>query len=342
MLNYTQLVPVTIFRELESAEYTGRTFSLVFVMLTASVGLYVLGKFVFGRDIPSAGSKATVQASSRRLGIAGTTLAWAIFGGVIFLSVLPHIGVVLRAFSYRWSDTILPESYTLQHMTEVVTSESTYQSIYNSLQYAGCSTVADLILGGLAAWLIIRCRVVGRGMLDALVMLPLAVPGLILAAGYVSMTVKGSPLEAIGPRQEPFMILVIAYAVRRLPFVVRGVSAGLEQVPESMEEAARNLGSSRTGTALRITVPLIAANLVAAGVLVFAFAMLEVSDSLILAQRRPDYPITKQIYKLFTSGTADSINTAAALGVYGMALLGGTMGLASLLLGRRLGAIFRA
>ena len=80
----------------------------------------------------------------------------------------------------------------------------------------------------------------------------------------------------------------------------------------------------------------------ARAVLVFAFSMLEVSDSLILAQTARDYPITKQIYELSRSGTPESAHHAAALGVLGMALLAGTMGLAGALLGKRLGAIFRA
>jgi iron(III) transport system permease protein len=200
----------------------------------------------------------------------------------------------------------------------------------------------DLVVGGIAAWLIIRAKVAGRSVLDALVMLPLAVPGLILAAGYIAMTVPGSALEFISPARDPFLLLVLAYSVRRLPFVVRGLSAGLEQVPESLEEAARNLGCSRAGTVRRVTVPLVMANIVAAGVLAFAFAMLEVSDSLVLAQQRSDYPITKQVYILFTAGTGDAKHVAAAMGVCGMILLGGTMATASLLLGRRLGAIFRA
>ena len=63
-------------------------------------------------------------------------------------------------------------------------------------------------------------------------MLPLAIPGLILAAGYVMLTAFGTPLEKFGPGFNPFIIIVIAYAVRRLPFVVvRGVSSGLEQIP---------------------------------------------------------------------------------------------------------------
>jgi len=50
---------------------------------------------------------------------------------------------------------------------------------------------------------------------------------------------------------------------------------------------------------MKITVPLIMANLLAGALLAFSFAMLEVSGSLILAQRQPDYPITKAIYELY-------------------------------------------
>ena len=72
---------------------------------------------------------------------------------------------------------------------------------------------------------------------------------------------------------------------------------------------------------------------------------LRVSDATasLLAQKQAAYPITKQIYSLATSaGSPETPCQAAALGVYGMGLLGGTLALASALLGRRLGAIFRA
>ena len=343
ILNYRGLVSVEIFDRLSAAATTPWTFALVFVMLSASVSLYVLGKFVFGRTASVESSKATVQDESRRLGLAGTLGAWGAFGGVIALAVLPHVGVVLAALAESWpSNSILPVRYSTRHLASVLTHPRTAGSIVNSLKYAGLSTVVDVVLGSLAAWLIVRSRVFGARALDALVMLPLAVPGLILAAGYVAMTVPGSWLESIGPYGNPLVILVIAYSVRRLPFVVRGISAGLQQAPESLEEAARTLGASRLTTVARITVPLIAANIIAGAVLAFAFAMLEVSDSLILAQTARHYPITKQIYELSRSGTADSANQAAALGVVGMALLAGTMGLAAALLGKRLGAIFRA
>jgi iron(III) transport system permease protein len=89
-----------------------------------------------------------------------------------------------------------------------------------------------------------------------------------------------------------------------------------------------------------ILVPLIAANLIAGGLLAFSFAMLEVSDSLILAQRAAHFPITKAIYVLFER-LGDGQHIASAMGVWAMALLAVTLVGASMMLGRRMGALFR-
>jgi iron(III) transport system permease protein len=350
MLGYNELAPVTIFKELARSETTPTVYALVFVLLSGSVSLYVLGKFLFGRESQASMTKASQSVSLRPLGLTGTLGAWALFGAIIFAALLPHVGVVLTAFSSRWVNTVLPSAWTLDHLRFVLIRPETLNSITNSLYYSGISTAADLILGLAAAWLIVRTRVRGRTLLDALVMLPLAVPGLIVAAGYVAMTANDIhvlgvtiPLRSISPAGKfTFVLLIVAYTVRRLPFAVRGISAGLQQVPTELEEAARNLGATPTRTLGRITLPLILANIIAAGVLTFAFAMLEVSDSLILAQRQEVFPITREIYQQATSGSTDAANIASALGVYGMLLLGGTLALASALMGKRLGAIFRA
>src|SRR5690606_20645488 len=91
----------------------------------------------------------------------------------------------------------------------------------------------------------------------------------------------------------------------------------------------------------KVVVPLIMANLIAGGILAFSFAMLEVSDSLILAQKERHYPITKAIFDLF-GRLGDGPYIASAMGVWGMALLTVTLVGASLLMGKKLGAIFRA
>ena len=100
------------------------------------------------------------------------------------------------------------------------------------------------------------------------------------------------------------------------------------------------MGSPPLKTLAKITIPLIMANLVAGALLAFSFAMLEVSDSLILAQKQQDYPITKAIYELYQL-LGEGRFIASALGVWAMCFLGTTIIGASLLLGKKLGALFR-
>ena len=91
---------------------------------------------------------------------------------------------------------------------------------------------------------------------------------------------------------------------------------------------------------IKITLPLIMANLLAGALLSFSFAMLEVSDSLILAQKQAFYPITKAIYELFQL-LGDGRFVASALGVWAMVFLAVCIMGASLILGKKLGTIFR-
>lgn len=345
MLGYENVLPVQVFRALQEADISPKVFAMVFVMLTASVVLYALGRRLFGRAAAATAGRG-VAATVRRAGPAATAGIWLAFGLVTLIALLPHVGVVLMAFAHRWNATILPEVYTLGHFAEVFHRGQTWNSIANSLQYASVATVIDLAVGLVIAYLVVRLKVRGRSVLDGLAMLPLAVPGIVLAGGYVAMTTPGvAPgglgrwLEQFGPRCDPTLILIVAYSIRRLPYVVRSIAAGLEQTSPTLEEAARNLGASPARAVVSITLPLISANVVAGAILAFSFAMLEVSDSLILAQTRDFYPITKEIYELVS--LADSANVAAALGTLGMLLLAGTLLAANRLLGKRLGAMFR-
>jgi iron(III) transport system permease protein len=114
----------------------------------------------------------------------------------------------------------------------------------------------------------------------------------------------------------------------------------LEQTSEALEEAARNLGAGPVRTMFTVTIPLLAANFIAGGLLVFSRSMLEVSDSLILAFDRKDYPMTKAILDL-SEQPATGIPMASALGVWGMVILTVTIVGSSLAIGKRLGALFR-
>lgn len=285
-------------------------------------------------------------------------LAAGAFAVVTLLALLPHIGVVLTSVAVdgSWYRSILPREFTLAHYEQALGHPMAYGSIVNSLKLSSAAMLVDIGLGILIGYVIVRTKVRGRLLLDSLAMLPLAVPGLVMAFGYVAMSLnwpfrEGSELFGIvlptagtmsilGADPNPVPLLIIAYAVRRLPYVVRATVAGLEQTSGELEEAAVNLGASTITAVRKVILPLIMANLIAGGLLAFSFAMLEVSDSLILAQQERNFPITKAIYQ-FAERLGDGPAIASAMGVWGMALLTVTLVGASVLMGRKLGAIFR-
>jgi iron(III) transport system permease protein len=340
IFDYAQVTSVQIYYGLKDIGGNPFPYALVAVMLVSSIALYGIGKGLFGRQSHAMMAKATSSGGARPLPRAQAWLCTAIFGGVIFVAVLPHLGVILVAFSQDWYATVLPHTYTLENFRIALGHDLTVPAIANSLKFASISTVVDIFLGIAIAYVAVRTKIAGRQVLDFLAMLPLAVPGLVLAFGYLAMSQEGKFFAFINPVRDPTILLIIAYSVRRLPYVVRSASAGFQQTSETLEEAAQNLGSTPLKAVVKITLPLIAANLIAGGLLAFAFAMLEVSDSLILAQKQVFYPITKAIMELFQL-LGDGKFIASALGVWAMVFLGVTIVGMSLLLGKKLGAIFR-
>jgi len=340
MFEYTRVTSVQIFSGLKDIGGNPFPFALVAVMLVSTVILYAISKLLFGRANHAMMAKATSQGGPRQASPMVSIFCTVYFATITFLAILPHIGVIIVAFSRDWYDTILPHTWTLQNFDIALGHNLTLPSIQNSLKYASLATLVDVVLGIAIAYVITRTKLIGREILDAMAMLPLAVPGLVLAFGYLAMTQEGKLFAALNPVKDPLLIIVIAYSVRRLPYVVRSAAAGFQQTSVTLEEAAQNLGCPPLKALRKITLPLIAANLLAGGLLAFSFAMLEVSDSLILAQKMQDFPITKAIYELYQL-LGDGRFVASALGVWAMAFLGVTILGASLILGKKLGAIFR-
>jgi iron(III) transport system permease protein len=320
--------------------------------LTVSVGLYMIGKLIFGRRTYAMQAKTSGAAADIRL-TGWRAIAISLpFATIVLLALLPHVGVVLTSFSPPggWYQSVLPQTLTTQNYVEALGHDMTVRSIRNSLWFSSLAVVFNMVMGIAIAFVVVRSRLRIRGLIDSLSMMPLAVPGLVMASGYLALSAMLSNSEAarlfpgflhwVDVKTNPTLFLVMAYGIRRLPYMVRSAVAGLQQTGEGFEEAAANLGAPPLTALRRITIPLITANLIAGALLVFAFSMLEVSDSLMLAQRADYFPITKTIYELFQLiGVGTYI--ASALGVWAMIFLSVTIAGASLLLGKKLGALFR-
>lgn len=360
MFDYYTVTPVQIFWGIQEVQSNPRPYALVVVMLTLAVGLYAISKFVFGGKSYEMQGRAAIAATSKKLGWFQGLLALLPFVVITGLAVMPHFGVIFSSFSVdgTWYRSIFPTELTTEHYQNALAHPLAMGSIQNSLIYALGAVTLTVVIGLSISYLSVRCKIRGGWLLDSLAMLPLAVPGLVMAFGYVAMSLNwpfvnlnrffeangwyylASLCQITGKAPNPLAFLIVAYGIRRLPYVVRAASAGLEQTSGELEEAALNLGASTAMALRKVVIPLIMANIIAGGILAFAFAMLEVSDSLILAQKEAYFPITKAIFEFFNR-LGDGPYIASAMGVWGMALLTITLVGASILMGKKLGAIFR-
>jgi iron(III) transport system permease protein len=227
------------------------------------------------------------------------------------VSLSPHIGILILSFAKFWSFSLLPKSYTLSHYAEIFL-ETPYM-IWNTLIFSLLAAGIDVILGAFIAFLLIRGKIVGKGILDLIATLPLAIPGVVLATGYLRMF-HAVDLPIINkPLTETWIILVIAYATRRLPYTLRSCYASMQQIHESLEEAALNLGANRRRTFIKITFPLMIKGLISGGVISFITSSVELSSTMMLVPTKELAPLSYGIYLYMQSATGRG--PGACLGV---------------------------
>ncbi len=341
MFGFTRVAPVQILNGLNELETNPLPYTLVLIMLIVSALLYLVSRLALGGSSNATPVKGNTSSSSVKLASWKKFLPGAAFVLVSLCAILPHLTLLGIAFGKNYYNTILPQGFTLEHFDSALSNVLVLPSIGNSLRYSFLAMLVAVTVGVIVALASVRWKLRGSAALDLLSMLPLAVPGVVVAFGFLGMTVKFSWAAALfDPVENPLWLLAIAYAVRRIPYVVRSVGSGLEQTPEELENAARNFGASAWQVLCRITLPLIVANLLVGGLFAFSFSMLEVSDSLILAQKSEFFPITKALFEL-SQILGSGPSSASAFGVWAMCFLAVTLIAAGVLLGKRIGSIFK-
>jgi iron(III) transport system permease protein len=338
MLDYTELLAPQAYIRVTTVGLTdvdGYVICVILVALSllalwASKAALARGEFAAlqrGGEAPAVG-----------LGRRGTVVAWLIILGLLGPALLPHLGIALLSVSRVWSLSPLPTVYTAANYDEILFRAPHF--IWNTLRYALLAAALDVALGAVIAWLLLRGRAPGRQWLDVIATMPLAIPGVVIAAGYLRVF-HGWNVPGLGePLTSTWLVLVIVYAMRRLPYTVRGGYAALQQLPVALEEAGQNLGANRARTLLKITLPLMARGLLAGGLIAFITSAVDLSATILLIPRVELGPLSYGIY-LYTR-SAVGRGPGAALGVVAILLVAvGTW--AATRLGRRAdGALFRA
>jgi iron(III) transport system permease protein len=248
--------------------------------------------------------------SKRRMKGWESALAYGTVILILLLVLAPHIGLLLLSVATVWSFSPLPDAYTLAHYGRVLGESSLY--IKNTLIYASLAGALDVVIGVAIAYLVLRTKLIGREWLDWAATAALAIPGVVLGIGYLR-TFYGVTLPGGQPLATLWIMIVLALAVRRLPYALRACYAALQQISVSLEEAAENLGATKSRTIRRIVVPLMMGGILAGFVSSFATAAVELSATLMLVQSNADAPLAYGLYVFMQS--ASGRGPGAALGV---------------------------
>ncbi|MDX3882178.1 ABC transporter permease [Achromobacter denitrificans] len=278
------------------------------------LALWLSARVLKGKDYSTL-QKGGNSIHKRSLRPAESVLAYGWIILVLLLVLSPHMGVLLLSLASVWSFAPLPDGYTLAHYSAVF-SES-QGMIANTLLYCGLAAGVDVILGTAIAYLMLRTRLPARQWLDFLASAALAIPGIVLAIGFLR-TFRGIELPGTGTLlTSSWIIIMIAYSVRRLPYALRSCVASLQQINISLEEAAQSLGATRMSTIRRVVVPLMAGGMLAGFVTSFVTAAVELSATIMLVTKDSQAPMSYGIYLYMQS--AAGRGPGAALGVLAVA-----------------------
>lgn len=222
---------------------------------------------------------------------------------IILVSLAPHITVLVAAFSEKWAGTPWP---TKMSAANFLTLQSHALSpLKNSLVLAVVATLISVVIGSLVAYTAVRRKFSGRWVIDLAVMLPFVLPGIVI--GVALLTAFGAPpLYLAGTAY----ILVVAYVIRRMPYVFRSASGALQGMDPVLEQASTIMGASWARTFGKVTLPLIAPSVVAAGLITFTTLIGELSTTMMLYSARWK-TVTVAIYEYLLE---DLLGPACALG----------------------------
>ncbi len=192
----------------------------------------------------------------------------------IIVSVFAPLGVLVgAAFStYTWSGKFTPDN-----MANILSSNDTWNTLRNSLVLSVTAATLALALGFSVAWMSTRTRIFGRRIIEALVLLPVSIPGIAFGVGVAEFWLH-IPIDVYGT----IWIMAFALVGRFTSYAVKPLMAALMQVHPELEECARVSGCNWIGTFFRITLPLLRGSAISSWTLLLSIFLTELSMVVLL------------------------------------------------------------
>ena len=268
------------------------------VLLVCETAVLLVERWYLGRR--SYGMSALRRTGEREVSPPLRLLASAFTYGVVGISLVPAAVVVVTSF-FPSSGPVMWPGFSLGNYATVFYTVP--RALFNSLYLSGISTLLCVVLAVVIGYLLVRRSSRATAGLDALLMMPYAVPGTVLAVALISAFGR-PPLLLTGT----VTILLVSYVVRRLPYAVRGVTAVLHHMEPAVEEASVSLGASPWGTFRRVTLPLMMPGIISGAVMTWVQVVSEISSTILL-YFGPWKTMSVVIYEQVMS---DNFGTAAA------------------------------
>ncbi|MDM5310980.1 ABC transporter permease [Peribacillus frigoritolerans] len=227
--------------------------------------------------------------------------------GVIIL-LLPHFTILLLSLvpDGTWTFQTYPTVFNVENYRLLFEDPNIFKPLRNSLLMAVIATLANLVFGIIASYVLVKRKFVGKSFVDILVMIPWALPATVIGMNLIFAFNEPSVFSFGQILVGTFWILPLAYFIRHIPLVVRSTNAVLEQLDDSIEEAARNLGAKWFYTFRRVIFPIIMPGVLSGTLLAFIESVGEFPTSVLLytiSNRPISIEIMNQL-RMFNMGQA--------------------------------------
>jgi iron(III) transport system permease protein len=281
--------------------------SLIFVAITVAA-LYLQRAYLARRSYVTLAGKG-VRPQLLDLG----AWRWALLGFSVvvftFSILLPYGALLAVSFSKSWGLAFWQNLTLANYHFVLFDYDVTRRAIANSLLLAVLAATAAVFIGAIVAWIELRTRIVGRQYLDYVSLIPLGLPGIVIAVALLQFWLR-MPVPLYGT----LMILLLAYTARYVPLGVRAANAALRQVDPSLEESARILGAPWGLIMREITLPLIRPGLFSGWLLIFVPAIQELSASILLFSSG-SITLAVAVYNLYETGYLEPVAALAMINV---------------------------
>ncbi|MFE3974749.1 MULTISPECIES: ABC transporter permease [unclassified Peribacillus] len=238
-------------------------------------------------------------------------MKWVMVGtgiiGVLIL-LLPHFTILLLSLvpDGTWTFQTYPTVFNAENYRLLFEDPNIFKPLRNSLLMAVIATLANLVFGVIASYVLVKRKFVGKSFIDILVMIPWALPATVIGMNLIFAFNEPSVFSFGQILVGTFWILPLAYFIRHIPLVVRSTNAVLEQLDDSIEEAARNLGAKWFYTFRKVILPIILPGVLSGALLAFIESVGEFPTSVLLytiSNRPISIEIMNQL-RMFNMGQA--------------------------------------